>query len=143
KAMARTMSSSVERECGGVDRLGIRRPLKIRPKAGGRGSRGIDHPCIDHKSGPPAANSGVRVPLGPKKGAARLPTGEPPPIDRAPYFPPSRYPWRLGGSTPSVDNGSPSPVLSIGFLGRTNPRRALFAIADGRNPSRRNSRRDE
>src|SRR5215471_18789699 len=91
KAMARTISSSVERECGGVDRLGIRRPLKIRPKAGGRGSRGIDHPCIDHKSGPPVANSGVRVPLGQKKGAARLPIGEPTPIDRGPLS----YP-RLG-----------------------------------------------
>jgi len=89
--MARTISSSVERECGGVDRLGIRRPLKIRPKAGGRGSRGIDHPCIDHKSGPPVANSGVRVPLGQKKGAARLPIGEPTPIDRGPLS----YP-RLG-----------------------------------------------
>src|SRR5262249_58036464 len=44
---------------------------------------------------------------------------------------------------PSVDNGYRSPVLSIGFLGRTDHSRALLAIADGRNPSRRNSRRDE
>src|SRR5262249_21074843 len=74
------------------------RPLEIRPKAGGGALAASAIPALTHINVQRVvANSGVRAPLGQKKGAARFPIGRTTATDRGPVFP-----ARLQGTFPQL-----------------------------------------